>query len=179
MVTIQASFANAAEIFNSLPQGEHTGRVGAELGDARSYSVTAMTSLPPGLNTRWSRSHGRQAGACWAASWALRGLALTGSGCTLSPRMAQIIVEVVTVQGRDDRVGDAGDVEPIGQCGSRLRAGIAGVGEDGHAIDAFRPLPATQPRRERLPALGLAADDADGLLLCRYCMSLNPIIFMP
>jgi hypothetical protein len=30
MVTIQASFANAAEIFNSLPQGEHTGRVGTE-----------------------------------------------------------------------------------------------------------------------------------------------------
>jgi hypothetical protein len=29
-VTIQASFANAAEIFNSLPQGEHTGRVGTE-----------------------------------------------------------------------------------------------------------------------------------------------------
>jgi hypothetical protein len=30
MVTIQASFANAAEIFNSLPQGEHAGRVGTE-----------------------------------------------------------------------------------------------------------------------------------------------------
>ena len=52
-------------------------------------------------------------------------------------------------QRGDDGVGDTSDVEPIGQSGGGLPACFAGIGEDGYAVDAVRPLPAAQSIRRQ------------------------------
>ena len=76
--------------------------------------------------------------------------------------LAEVVVEVVAVQRRDDVVGDAGDVQSIAQHRGGLRPRMASIGEDRHAADAGRPLPAAQAvGGERRP--GRHAEDR----LCR------------
>lgn len=66
--------------------------------------------------------------------------------------LAEIIVEIIAVQGRDDGRWDVGLIEAVGQGGGGLLTGLTGIGEDGDAACALGPLPLTYAaRRQRRP----------------------------